>query len=213
MKVLRSIFLWLFPAVVLSVGTSLLEAQVSPVGKPVTIRGKITSVKGQELLVAAASGEVLVKVPEAATIRGEVAIKFSDIAPGMYLGTTAQKQPDGTFRASEVHIFSEEERGTVREGHRPSSSVPNSTMTNANVEKVEEMAVQEVKGRMLTLKYKEGGVRVFVPPNTRVVRRVSGGREILKPGAEVVIQATQATDGSISASRITVNAGGNMPRM
>lgn len=207
MKVSRSIFLWLFPVVVLFLGSSLLEAQVSPAGKPVTIRGKITSVKGQELLVAAPSGEVLVKVPDTTTIRGEIAVKLSDIAPGMYLGTTAQKQPDGTFRASEVHIFSEAERGAVREGHRPSSSTPNSTMTNANVEKVEEMAVQDVKGPMLTLKYKDGEVKVFVPPNTPIVQRVPGDRERLKPGAGVVIQAIQATDGSISASQITVGAG------
>ena len=51
-------------------------------------------------------------------IRGEMAIKFSDILPGMYLGTTASKQPDGNFLASEVHVFSEDQRGTG-EGHRP----------------------------------------------------------------------------------------------
>jgi len=205
MKVSRSIFLWLFPAVVLFVGSSPLEAQVSPAGKPVTIRGRITSVKGQELLVAAPSGDVLVKVPDATRIEGEVAVKLSDIAPGMYVGASAQKQPDGTFRASRVHIFPADQRG-FREGHRPQTSLPNSTMTNANVEKVEEMAVQDVRGPMLTLKFKGGEVKVFVPPNTPVVRRMPG-REMLKSGAEVVIQAIQATDGSISASQITVGAG------
>lgn len=212
MKVSRSIFLWLFLAVVLSVGSSLLEAQVSSAGKPVTVRGRITSVKGQELIVAAASGEVSVNVPDTTTIRGEVAVKFSDIAPGMYLGTTAQKQSDGTFRASEVHIFSEDQRG-VGEGHRPSSSVPSSTMTNANVEKVEEAFVKAVKGAMMTLKYKDGELKVFVPPNAPIVRRVPGDREMLKPGAEVAIQATQAADGSMSASQITVRAGGITPPM
>lgn len=212
MKVSRLVFLWLFPAVVLSVGSSILEAQVSPAGKPVTIRGKIISVKDRELLVAAAGGEVSVKVPDASAIRGEAAVKLSDIAPGMYLGTTAQKQPDGIFRASEVHIFSEDQRGTG-EGHRPSSSTPSSTMTNANVEKVEEVEVQDVKGPMLTLKYKGGEVKVFVPPNTPIVRRAPGNREMLKPGAGVVIQGTQAADGVISASQITVSAGGIRPPM
>ncbi len=210
MKVSRSIFLWLFPAVVLFLGSSLLEAQVSPAGKPVTIRGRITSIKGQELLVAAPSGDVLVKVPDTTRIEGEVAVKLSDIAPGMYVGASAQKQSDGTLRASRVHIFPEDQRG-FREGHRPQSSLPNSTMTNANIEKVEEMAVQDVRGPMLTLKYKGGEVKVFVPPNTPIVRRVPGNREMLKPGAAVVIQATQAADGSISGSGVTVSVSGMPP--
>ena len=207
MKVARSIFLWLFISVVLSIGGSPLHAQGNPAGGLTTIRGKITSIKGQDLLVAGSSGEVLVKVADTTTIVGEIPVKLSDIAPGIYLGTTAQKQPDGTFRASEVHIFAEDERG-LSEGHKPSSSVPNSTMTNANVEKVEDVVVQDVKGPMITLKYKGGEVKVFVPPNTPIVRRMRGNREMLKPGAEVRILGTQAADGTIFASQFTISSGG-----
>jgi len=146
MKFSRPIFLWLLPAVMVFMGTPLLEAQVSPTGKPVTIGGKITSFKNQELIVMAAGGEVRVKVPDAATIRGEVAVKLSDLTPGMYIGTVAQKQPDGTLRAVEVNIFSEEQRG-VGEGHRPWTAGPNSTMTNANIEKVEQVEVQDANQR------------------------------------------------------------------
>lgn len=211
MKFSRPIFLWLLVAVKVFMGTSLLEAQVSPTGKPVTIGGKITSFKNQELIVAAAGGEVRVKVADAATIRGEVAVKLSDITPGMYIGTGAQKQPDGTIRAVEVHIFSEDQRGTG-EGHRPWTAGPNSTMTNANIEKVEQVAVQDVKGSILTLKYKDGEVKVFVPPDVPIVKRVPADREMLKAGVGVAIQATQSPDGTISASRITVGVGGLMPR-
>ena len=68
------------------------------------------------------------------------------------------------FLASEVHVFSEDQRGTG-EGHRPLASDPQSgaTMTNANVERVEDIAVKDIKGRVLTLKYKEGEVKVLVP--------------------------------------------------
>jgi hypothetical protein len=48
----------------------------------------------------------------------KVPIKFSEITPGMYVGATATKQPDGTFVASQINIFSEDQRGTG-EGHRP----------------------------------------------------------------------------------------------
>ncbi len=210
MKVPSSGFLWLFSSVVLCVGSSLLEAQITPARGPVTIRGKITSFEGQELLVATASGDVRVKVPDTTTIRGEIPVKLSEVVPGMYIGTSARKQPDGTFRASSVHIFAEDQRGQ-NEGHRPQSSRPGSTMTNANVEKVEEVAVQDVKGPMLTLKYKGGELKVFVPPDAPIVRRVPGDRGTLKPGAVVAIQATQAIDGSVSASQITVSAAETMP--
>jgi hypothetical protein len=193
----------------LSVGSSQLQAQVGPAGGAVTVAGKITSVKGQELIVAAPNGDVQVKTADKTIIRAEVPIKFSKITPGMYVGVTAAKEADGTFRATRLHIFSEDQRGTG-EGHKPLSSAPQSglTMTNANVETVEDVAVQDVKGRMLTLKYKGGEIKVLVPPDIPAVKRVLGDQGWLKPGAEVSIQATPAGDRSLSASQITVRASG-----
>ena len=84
-------------------------------------------------------------------------------------------------------------------------------MTNANVEKVEDTVVQEVKGRTMMLKYKGGEVKVFVPPDIPLVKRVPGGRELLQPGAEATIRATQAPDGSMSAAEITIRTSGSRP--
>lgn len=210
MKVSRYVFLSLFVIMVLSWGSTLLDAQVSPAGTAVAIRGKVAAFKGQELLVATSGGEVSVKVLTGITITGEVAARLSDIAPGVYVGASAQKQVDGTFRASQINIFREEERGLL-EGHRPQTSLPNSTMTNANVETIENLTVQDVNGRMLTLKFKGGEVKVFVPPNTPIMRRVAGSRDMLKPGAELRIQGTRAADGVISAAQIIVNANATTP--
>jgi hypothetical protein len=125
----------------------------------------------------------------------------------MYVGATAMKQPDGTFRAARLHVFSEDQRGTS-EGHKPLSSAPQSglTMTNANVENVEDVAVENIKGRMLTLKYRGGEIKVLVPPDAPVVKRILGDRSLLKPGATVSVQASQGVDGSITATQITVRA-------
>jgi hypothetical protein len=79
-------------------------------------------------------------------------------------------------------------------------------MTNANVETVEDVAVQNVKGRMLTLKYKEGEIKVLVPEDTPVVKRVVGDRRLLTPGSTVSASGPQAEDGGIVASQITVRA-------
>jgi hypothetical protein len=152
-------------------------------------------------------GNVKVIVDEKTIIRGEVPIPFSDITPGVYLGTTATEQSDGTFLASEVHIFSEDQRGTG-EGHRPLGSDPQSgaTMTNANVERIEDVTVRNIKGRLMTLKFKGGEVKVLVPPEIPIVKRLLGDRTLLKPGSELALQATRASDGSLSASQITVRA-------
>jgi hypothetical protein len=120
----------------------------------------------------------------------------------MYVGAAATKQSDGTFLASQVNIFSEDQRGTG-EGHYP---LGQGTMTNANVERVEDVTVQNVKGRMLNLKYKGGEVNVLVPPNIPINKRVVGDRSLIKTGSEVSITATKDPDGSLAARQITVRA-------
>lgn len=172
-----------------------------------SVNGKMTSLTGQELVVETSSGAAMAKLNDKTVIRGELPIKFSDITAGMYVGATAAKQPDGTFRASRLHVFSEDQRGTG-EGHGPLSSAPASglTMTNANVETVEDVAVQNVRGRMLLLKYKGGETKVLVPPDAVVVKRVVGDSTWLKPGAELSITANRADDGAMTATQITVRA-------
>jgi hypothetical protein len=183
-----------------------------PKGKPVTIRGKISSLDGQNMKVTTSSGDVLVRVPDGTRVGGVAAAKLADIKSGSYVGTTATKQADGSLRAVEVHIFPEEARGTG-EGHRPWDLTPDSTMTNANVEKVEQTSVEKVQGQMLSLKYKGGEAKVFVPPGTPIVRNVPGDRSLLKPGVGVYIPAVRGDDGTITATRVTAGVDGVMPPM
>ena len=184
----------------------------APQGKPVTIRGKISAVEKQSLKVTTSAGEVLVRLPEKLNIGGVEKAKLSDISTGKYVGTTAVKQPDGNLKALEVHIFPESARGT-REGHRPWDLQPGSTMTNANVEKVEARAVEKVQGQLLTLKYKDGEQKVFIPPGTPIVKNVSGDRSLLKVGTGVYIAAVRGEDGTLTATRIAAGVGGIMPPM
>jgi hypothetical protein len=86
-------------------------------------------------------------------------------------------------------------------------------MTNANVEKVEQVAVEKLQGQMLTLKYKDGEQKIFIPPGTPIVRNVPGDRSLLKVGTGVYIPALRSDDGTLTATRITVGLGGIMPPM
>ena len=183
------------------------NAQAQSAPNPTNVSGKVVSLKGPELIVASPNGDVKVAIGDKTVVRGEVPIKFSDISAGMYVGATATKQPDGIFLASQVNVFSEDQRGTG-EGHRPLGSGPDSgaTMTNANVERVEDVAVRDIKARMMNLKYKGGEINVLVPPETPVVKRVVGDRSLIKTGSEVSVTATQEADGSLSARQVTVRA-------
>ena len=188
-----------------------LTSPASSFAQPATIavRGKIASLTGQELIVSSANGDVKTILTDKTVIRAEAPIQLSDISSGMYLGTTATKQADGTFLASEVHVFSEDQRGTG-EGHRPLGSAPQSgaTMTNANVEHVEDVEIKDIKGRLISLKYKDGAVKVLVPPNIPLVKRVRSDRSALKSGFEVSLQGTQTPDGTLAATQITVRTEG-----
>jgi hypothetical protein len=187
-------------------------AAQAPQGKPLTLRGKIAAVEKGALKVTTAAGDVLVNFADDVRIGGVEAAKLTDIGAGSYVGATSVKQSDGALKALEVHIFPESSRGTG-EGHRPWDLQPGSTMTNANVEKVEQVAVANVQGQLLTLKYKDGEQKILVPPGTPIVKNVAADRSLLKPGTGVYIPAVRAEDGTITATRITVGVGGVMPPM
>lgn len=205
----RSAWPELMFAVLLIMAASELNAQGVSAGAQVRIRGKVASLNGSDLVVATPNGDVKLTTDEKTAILGEVPIKFSEITSGTYLGTTATKQSDGNFLASEVHVLPENQRG-LGDGHRPLSSAPESgaTMTNGNVERVEEVTVQNVKGRLITVKYKGGEVKVLIQPDIPLVKSVPGNRDLLKPGAELSVQATRGSDGSLTASQVTVRARG-----
>jgi hypothetical protein len=191
-------------ALVLTVGTA------SAQQPPVRVRGTIEKVDGNMLLIKSRDGtDVKVKLNDNAQIGGVAAAKLSDIHQNSFVGITAMPQPDGTQKAIEVHIFPEARRG-AGEGHRPWDLVPNSTMTNANVETL----VTGVDGPMLTMKYKDGEKKIMVPNNATIVEFVNASRDELKPGAKVfVANGTKEADGTISTGGINVGKNGITPPM
>jgi hypothetical protein len=158
----------------------------------------LTSRSGQTLTVALASDTVIVAI---------VPIKFEEIKPGSFIGSAAMPQADGTQRALEVHVFPESARGSG-EGHRPFDLQPQSTMTNGTVGTVSVNA-----GRTLTVTYQGGQKTIVVPPDTPVVTYEPGSPALLVPGAHVIVVGTEASDGKLSATRISVGKDGLVPPM
>jgi hypothetical protein len=73
--------------------------------------------------------------------------------------------------------------------------------------------VERVEGPMLTLKHKDGSVRMAVPPDVPIVTFAPGDRALLQPGAHVFISAQQQADGTVTAGRALVGKDGLVPPM
>jgi hypothetical protein len=196
-----------FPAFLAIVATTAALAQQPPT---VRVRGTIEQSDGSTLVVKSRAGETLtIKLADNARVSGIVKIALADIKPGSYVGSAAVPAGDGTWRALEVHVFPEAQRG-LGEGHRPFDLEPQSTMTNATVTEM----VTRVDGTVLTLKHKDGEQTIVVPPGTPIVTYVPGDRSELKPDARIMIFAAQRqADGSLVAPSISVGRDGLTPPM
>jgi hypothetical protein len=177
---------------------------------PVRVRGTIEGViDSAAYMVKTRDGaELKVTLAEKPQIAGIVKASLSDIKEGSFVGVTAMPKADGSLSALEVHIFPEAMRGTG-EGHYPWDLRPQSTMTNANVEQI----AAAVDGRTLTLKYKDGGKKFFVPADAPIVAYVPGDKSDLKPGAKVLIIAAKQPDGTLQGGAWRVGRDGLTPPM
>ena len=189
--------------------------------QPARILGTIDSFNGQMLSVKSQDGQVAsITVPPDLKVMTNAKASLADIKPGDFVGSAADKGPDGKLHAEEVHIFPEAMRGTG-EGHRPMGPNPNRTMTNGTVtmagpedRTMTNGTVSGVNGgssRTMTLKYKDGEQVIEVAPDTPIVIRVLGDRSLLKPGAAVLVLAVQK-DGALVATGLTAEKDGVKPR-
>lgn len=174
----------------------------------VRLRATIDAVDGDSLSLTTRAGDkVVVSLAPDLIVIALVPIKLEDIKPGSFIGSAAMPQPDGTLRALEVHLFPESMRG-AGEGHRPFDLQPTSTMTNGTVG-----AVTGNVGRTLKVTYKGGEQTIVVPPDTPVVTYEPGSRAMLVANAHIILFGQRASDGTVTAKRISVGKDGLVPPM
>ena len=82
-------------------------------------------------------------------------------------------------------------------------------MINANVEQV----VTAANGQTLTLRYRDGEKKIFVPASTPIVVYVQADKSDLKPGAKVFIAAIKQPDGTLQGRAWRVGRDGVTPPM
>jgi hypothetical protein len=199
---------------------ALLPAPLLAQNAQVRFRGIIASFDGTTLVVQTPDGKTTsVTVHADVRINANGKAKLSDIKPGDFVGSTADKGSDGKLHAEEVHIFPEAMRGTG-EGHRPMGPNPNRSMTNGTVAMNDPEARTMTNGTLsaasgtgsvtLTVHYKEGDQMIEVAPDTPVVTIIPGDRTLLKPGATVSVVAAQK-DSGLTATILTAEKDGVKP--
>jgi hypothetical protein len=82
-------------------------------------------------------------------------------------------------------------------------------MTNATVAGV----AAAPQGQVLRVTYKGQEAEITVPPDAPVVAFVPGDMSLVKPGAAIFIFGQQKPDGSVLATRVTLEKDGVKPPM
>lgn len=165
-----------------------LAATAALAQQPARIRGQIEKVDGAMLSLRTRDGAMLnVKVADDARVSALVKATLADIKTDSFIGIAGVPQPDGSIQAFSIHLFLPAQRGVVPDRHGPWDARPNSTMTNAYVEDI----VTAKDGEMLTVKYKDGEKKVVVTPQTVIAAAAPGSKDELKPGAHIIIFASE----------------------
>jgi hypothetical protein len=180
----------------------------APAPTSARVRGVVDAIDAHEMQVTTRAGQkVTMKLAADAGATFIAPIAIDAIRPGSFIGTAAIAQPDGTLKALEIQVFPEAMRG-VGEGHRAWDLGEGSSMTNGTVGDL-----KVANGRYLTLTYKGGEQKVFVPENAPIITYEKATLADVKKGDHVIVTATHNTDETLTATRIGVGKNGLVPPM
>jgi hypothetical protein len=181
---------------------------------PIMVRGSVVSASANQVVIKSDTGNVTVVLTQPFHIYSRAASDLAHVKQNSFIGVTTVKQPDGSEKATEIHVFPEELRG-VGEGSRmmtPNAGANASRMTNGNVSasrmtngtatqsRMSNGKVSSTNGTSLVVQYAGGSQSVTVPPSTPVTELKIATKN-LAAGDQVAIVATKAPDGSLTSGK------------
>ena len=171
--------------------------------QPGRIRGEIVKADGANLELKLRDGGTMnVKLADDVRVTALVKASLADLKNDTFIGIAGVPRPDGSIEAHSIHMFMPAQRGVVADRHFPWDSRPNSTMTNAYIEGT---PATEGGGATFKVKYKEGEKSVATTPQTAIAAAAPGSKDELKPGAQIIIFASEKQpDGSVLAKTMYV---------
>ena len=179
------------------------------------VRGMLKVVSDSSLTLTTAMGDVHVALTPPVKVYSRGPASLSRVTDHVFIGVTSVPQPDGTQRATEIHVFPEELRG-LGEGSRPMAAPSGgngSTMTNGSATmtngaaRMTNGASGGLTGGTMTVQYNGGTQTITVPADVSVTE-ISATSAKLTTGASVTIPATKRADGTLATSKVMLAAGG-----
>ena len=187
------------------------SADSSGAPKITGLRGSISTVTDTMLVVTTSAGDIRVALASSPQVYSRGPADLSEVKENSFVGVTSVQQPDSTQRATEIHIFPEELRGT-NEGsflmRGQSSGGSPRTMTNGTVEapRMTNGTIGATAGGKLVVNYRGGSQTISIPSGVTVTK-ISLTDAKLVPGSNVVVLATKRPDGTLTASRVLLAGG------
>ena len=182
----------------------------------IPIRGTIAALSDTAFSIRTSSGTQGVRVVAPLHVYQRTTSDLAHVTQNTFVGITSVAQPDGSQRATEIHIFPEELRG-VGEGSRPmeestgggrstmtNGAVSPSRMTNGNVgpSRMTNGAVGSTNGSTtFTVRYQGGQQTIQIPPQVTVTA-ITPATAKLSVGANVVVLAHKTAPDQLSASAV-----------
>jgi hypothetical protein len=182
------------------------------------VRGTLRSVTDTALTISTASGDVHVRITPPLKVYTRTASDLAHVTPTSFVGVTSVTAPDGSEKATEIHVFPEELRGTG-EGSRmmtpAAGGASASTMTNGTVSgsRMTNGSVSASRmtngtvgsntggGSTITVQYQGASRTIAVPADVKVTA-ITATKQKLATGASVVVLPTKGADGNLSASTV-----------
>ena len=183
----------------------------------IMVRGAIVSASPSEVVIKTDTGTVTVAVTQPFHLYQRAPSDLSKVAENSFIGVTTIKQPDGSERATEIHVFPEELRGLgegsrmmgpgAAAGRMTNGNVSTSRMTNgtASQSRMSNGNVSSTNGSSLVVQYAGGSQNVTVPPNTPVTELKLVSRAIAA-GDQVAIVARKGADGKLTSDKAVSTA-------
>lgn len=200
--------------------TNAATAQNAPARSPagmVMVRGIVQSVGASKLTIKTAAGLVSLKIVQPFHVYTRAASDLSKVKDSSFVGVTSIALPDGTQRATEIHILPESLRG-IGDGSylmKPTPSAPHSRMTNGVAStsrmtngsparsRMTNGSVKGAGGSVLVVHYYSGDERISVPANTPVTT-FQITQKSLAVGDQAVAVAKKAGNGQLVSSSALV---------
>jgi hypothetical protein len=196
-----------------------------------SVRGRLVSVSDTMLTVSSRGSEVHVRIAQPLDVYSRVPAKLSQVKENSFVGITSEPQPDGSLRATEIHIFPEKLRGMnegsfpmgTRGGGRPGAgntmtngTVSGSQMTNGTVaagggNTMTNGTVGAKSGNVVTVRFQSNSQTITIPP-TVAVTELALTKTKLAPGMNVVIPAKPSADGTLETSIVMLSTGRTRPQ-